>query len=438
MHFFKQQNQLCPTSTLSYTGSADLGRSRFVLLCSGFYKVLIFSCEKSKVDEKTEDATIDCQESAKMLQTDGGSSKSSPRLNETDFPYLSRNNIDPNCYTPGDVEIKLVSIYCNRNSVVPLNADLSTTFSAYKITLPASMLSVGPDPSNQNRLPKQIKYENIKTITFANMSNFAAVLLSFSTGSSSINELSASSKIGAKALEAILLVLKTPIPEESLNKLMIIFEILNFDRHDTKFFTEDSNCVISHYQKIDPNSFDSRGVVPLASSSKQKNNIYSSIEKSTNSFSSMPQVLYTYKMGKSAISITKEDVKCLRPDEFLNDTIIDFFCNYLLDKHLSPEQRETVHVFSSFFYKTYTQVKSASRYSSTSSSPSTADAGSKTIVNHQIKYRRHDKVKNWTKNVDLFKKDFIFIPVNEDWHWFLVVICYPNRVVNSNSLQSKL
>lgn len=29
--------------------------------------------------------------------------------------------------------------------------------------------------------------------------------------------------------------------------------------------------------------------------------------------------------------------------------------------------------------------------------------------------KKHARVKNWTKKVDLFEKDFIFVPINEQW-----------------------
>ncbi|KAK9692716.1 Ulp1 protease family, C-terminal catalytic domain [Popillia japonica] len=39
--------------------------------------------------------------------------------------------------------------------------------------------------------------------------------------------------------------------------------------------------------------------------------------------------------------------------------------------------------------------------------------------------KRHARVKNWTKNVNLFEKDFIIVPINESCHWFLAIICFP-------------
>lgn len=39
--------------------------------------------------------------------------------------------------------------------------------------------------------------------------------------------------------------------------------------------------------------------------------------------------------------------------------------------------------------------------------------------------RRHSRVEKWTKNVNLFEKDFVIIPINEQQHWFLAIICFP-------------
>uniref|UniRef100_A0A7N8XQF3 Si:dkey-100n23.3 n=1 Tax=Mastacembelus armatus TaxID=205130 RepID=A0A7N8XQF3_9TELE len=39
--------------------------------------------------------------------------------------------------------------------------------------------------------------------------------------------------------------------------------------------------------------------------------------------------------------------------------------------------------------------------------------------------RRHQRVRTWTRHVDIFDKDFLFVPVNQEAHWYLVVICFP-------------
>lgn len=42
-------------------------------------------------------------------------------------------------------------------------------------------------------------------------------------------------------------------------------------------------------------------------------------------------------------------------------------------------------------------------------------------------------MKNWTKSLDLFSKDFIVVPVNRNYHWFVSVICYPSEVPDDES-----
>lgn len=40
----------------------------------------------------------------------------------------------------------------------------------------------------------------------------------------------------------------------------------------------------------------------------------------------------------------------------------------------------------------------------------------------------HERVANWTKSVDLFAKDYIFIPVHDSLHWSLCIVCHPGNV----------
>jgi len=55
--------------------------------------------------------------------------------------------------------------------------------------------------------------------------------------------------------------------------------------------------------------------------------------------------------------------------------------------------------------------------------------GRKTQLEKDVKLtasqRRHSRVEKWTKSVNLFEKDYIIIPINEQQHWFLAIICFP-------------
>ncbi|XP_071368436.1 sentrin-specific protease 7-like isoform X1 [Centroberyx affinis] len=112
---------------------------------------------------------------------------------------------------------------------------------------------------------------------------------------------------------------------------------------------------------------------------------------------------------KGGITVTMEDLQCLDSGQFLNDVIIDFYLKYLL-QNAPAAVAERSHIFSSFFYKQLTRRDNASEGSTNDSCQ---------------RQRRHQRVKTWTRHVDIFKKDFLFVPVNQEAHWYLVVICFP-------------
>ncbi|XP_047457495.1 sentrin-specific protease 7 isoform X2 [Mugil cephalus] len=112
---------------------------------------------------------------------------------------------------------------------------------------------------------------------------------------------------------------------------------------------------------------------------------------------------------KGGITVTMEDLQCLDSGQYLNDVIIDFYLKYLL-QNASASVAERSHIFSSFFYKQLTRRDNASEGTSSESCQ---------------RQRRHQRVKTWTRHVDIFKKDFLFVPVNQEAHWYLVVICFP-------------
>lgn len=124
----------------------------------------------------------------------------------------------------------------------------------------------------------------------------------------------------------------------------------------------------------------------------------------------MPSRLIQYPPAPSRgrISVSSEDLLCLKHGEFLNDVIIDFYLKYLLLEGVGGAVADRSHVFSSFFYKQLSKRRAAGE-----------DCG---VID---RHTRHQRVRTWTRNVDIFNKDFLFIPVNQEAHWFLVVVCFP-------------
>ncbi|KAL3814377.1 hypothetical protein ACJIZ3_015645 [Penstemon smallii] len=109
-----------------------------------------------------------------------------------------------------------------------------------------------------------------------------------------------------------------------------------------------------------------------------------------------------------AISISRTDVELLQPKTFINDTIIDFYNKFLLNK-TNPVEQHRFHFFNTFFFRKLAEIDRVLS--------STSEGG-----------KAFQRVRKWTRNVDLFEKDYIFIPVNFSLHWSLIVICHPGEV----------
>ncbi|KAK2857239.1 hypothetical protein Q5P01_005974 [Channa striata] len=131
----------------------------------------------------------------------------------------------------------------------------------------------------------------------------------------------------------------------------------------------------------------------------------------------LPSRLIQYPAApcKGRITVTKEDLACLNSGEFLNDVIIDFYLKYLILEGVGGSVAERSHVFSSFFYKQLSRRRAA---------------GEDDVPSVPDRHMRHQRVKTWTRHVDIFTKDFLFVPVNHEAHWYLVVVCFPGLEEN--------
>ncbi|CAL8306877.1 unnamed protein product [Merluccius merluccius] len=120
-------------------------------------------------------------------------------------------------------------------------------------------------------------------------------------------------------------------------------------------------------------------------------------------------IQYPAPPSKGRITVTTEDLACLQHGHFLNDVIIDFYLKYLLLEKVDAGFSECCHVFSSFFFKQLSR-----RRAGVEEAPA--------ILNREM---RHQRVKTWTRHVNIFTKDFLFVPVNQEAHWYLLLVCFP-------------
>ncbi|XP_042316484.1 sentrin-specific protease 2 isoform X3 [Sceloporus undulatus] len=90
------------------------------------------------------------------------------------------------------------------------------------------------------------------------------------------------------------------------------------------------------------------------------------------------------------LNITRGDIQTLRNQHWLNDVVINFYMNLLVERN-KRHGFPVLYAFSTFFY------------------PKLNTAG-------------YNAVRRWTKEVDLFQHDMILVPIHIRVHWALVVI----------------
>ncbi|KAL2134470.1 hypothetical protein VTI74DRAFT_116 [Chaetomium olivicolor] len=102
-------------------------------------------------------------------------------------------------------------------------------------------------------------------------------------------------------------------------------------------------------------------------------------------------------------TVNKEDIPRLDEGECLNDNLIGYGLRYLFDKLESrhPDLHKRVYLHNSFFYEKLKAGRGAINY---------------------------DGVKSWTAKVDLLSYDYIVVPVNEHFHWWVAIICNPGKL----------
>lgn len=128
------------------------------------------------------------------------------------------------------------------------------------------------------------------------------------------------------------------------------------------------------------------------------------------SISTRDVLLFVYPFdenSKDRIPVYRHDILTVYNSKPLNDVIISLFLQFYF-KDATESVKESIHVFNSFFFS---KIKSI--YDSKSSS--------------------FEKASRWIKDVKIFEKDFLIMPVCEKEHWILVIVCYPGCIENHES-----
>ncbi|KAH9203581.1 hypothetical protein DL95DRAFT_321160, partial [Leptodontidium sp. 2 PMI_412] len=105
--------------------------------------------------------------------------------------------------------------------------------------------------------------------------------------------------------------------------------------------------------------------------------------------------------GEKPATVQFEDLGRLDEGAWLNDNLIWFYLRYLQD-HLEksrPDDAKSIYLFDTYFYERLTKNAKEGRG-----------------INYEAVHR-------WVK-VDLFKFNYVIVPINEDnAHWYVAIIC---------------
>ena len=105
-----------------------------------------------------------------------------------------------------------------------------------------------------------------------------------------------------------------------------------------------------------------------------------------------PTKLFSKVYVHGTIEIYNNSIGRLEKGKEMDDNLVDFFFLHTINTVLKKDQQESIYIFNSCFY-------------------------SKIMA----QFNPH-ATRNWTKNVDLFTKNVIVVPVCTNSHWLLVLI----------------
>lgn len=110
-----------------------------------------------------------------------------------------------------------------------------------------------------------------------------------------------------------------------------------------------------------------------------------------------PQSVMYPPTGARRITVDQQDVQRLDEGEFLNDNLVGFALRRIEEK-MAPEHKSKVQFFNSYFFTSLTTKNGRKAFN-------------------------YDSVKKWTKQNDLLSVPYVVVPINENLHWYVAIIC---------------
>ncbi|CAN0924020.1 Ubiquitin-like-specific protease 1D [Linum grandiflorum] len=112
---------------------------------------------------------------------------------------------------------------------------------------------------------------------------------------------------------------------------------------------------------------------------------------------------------QDSVQVCYKDIRCLAPESLVKSPVINFYIRYL-ELHVIPTKKSALnyHIFNTYFYSKLKQELSKKG-------------------NEKEKESLFIRFRKWWKGVNLFEKAYVLIPIHEDNHWSLVIICFPEK-----------
>lgn len=119
------------------------------------------------------------------------------------------------------------------------------------------------------------------------------------------------------------------------------------------------------------------------------------------------QEKFVYRPGP--VELYASSLESLKPNQYLNDEIIQFYNAYLIKDQANNHIRDKFHVFDSYFHEQLTDL-----FPDDPKKPFDPE--------------KWWKLRSWLGGVDIFEKDFLIFPICRENHWNAVIVCYPKEV----------
>ncbi|XP_076904653.1 ubiquitin-like-specific protease 1D [Bidens hawaiensis] len=114
------------------------------------------------------------------------------------------------------------------------------------------------------------------------------------------------------------------------------------------------------------------------------------------------KIYYPSRDDSDSVEVSYADIACLAPEAYISSVIMNFYIRCLQQSSSSSESATgNFHFFTTYFCNKL----------------------------EKLSYKEDSflKFRKWWKGVNIFEKAYIFLPVHEDAHWSLVIICFPDK-----------